>query len=482
MSLRGIIGLSALLLVACREDPGAKSTSSYSEDRRATGWHYSCPSGPITSVDRLYLDDGLYHLFYSSRPEESEAVLWGHAVSTDLYSWKEWPTSRSWDSIVPTGSRSVVADPLNRSGLGSPSSPPLLSYFTYLAEGDSKGIGLAYSLDDGASWIVEKKVKLGALVPESMPWAPRVFWWNEEGRFVATVPHTDKNEIRILESEDGWDWIQKGRFSLDGLLDPNSWDRVELFRIGESGTEITWGMLVNVISNGPNGGSATAYLIGHFDGREFRRTSGVHWLDYGPDNYSGSVLWDESDSSPLYMGVMNNSLYRYRIPEGARGTVLTLPRKLQLSESGQLLRSRPVVPIDHETEDPLVIIEGNTFRFSRDTLAPVILSFKSDKKGFSLKLKSDRNEQLSLYTVTGEGAMLLDRMSSGLTSFEPEFGNKKHYIPLAGIPENEEWEVEIYLDKNSAEVFIGGGSQVVSALVFPESPYRELSFSRSNQN
>ncbi len=479
MSLQGILRISTLLLllIACREDPGSESTSPEAGGKVTTGWHYRSPAGSISSVDRLYLEDGLYHLFYSCQPSETSAKSWGHTVSTDLYSWKDWTTSVDWDSIVPFGSRSLVSDPLNRSGLGTPDEPPLLAYFSYTeAEGDEKRVGLAHSLDGGSAWSINRTRTFKGLDSESVSSAPRVFWWGEEEKFVATVRHADRNEIRILESEDGWDWVQQGRFSFGGLLDPGSWDRAELFRISEG----AWGLLVNVLSNGPNGGSGTAYILGDFNGREFRADGGMQWLDYGPDNYSGSILWNETTSSVIYIGVMNNSLYHTRVPRDGRGYVLTLPRELHLTKTRVALNSRPVRPLGSLNSDVMerhLVVEGNAFRFTRDTLAPISLTIKPGKEGFRLNLSSVGDERLSLYTVPSSRAILLDRMSSGLTSFEPEFGNKKHYIPLEGLSESDEWEVEVYLDQSSVEVFVDGGKRVFSALVFPRSPYRELTFS-----
>ena len=63
-------------------------------------------------------------------------------------------------------------------------------------------------------------------------------------------------------------------------------------------------LIVNMNPGGPNGGSATQYFMGAFDGKTFRATQpGTRWLDYGPDNYAG-VTWTNlpAGSAPTLIG------------------------------------------------------------------------------------------------------------------------------------------------------------------------------------
>ena len=58
-------------------------------------------------------------------------------------------------------------------------------------------------------------------------------------------------------------------------------------------------MLVSINPGGPNGGSATQYFIGDFDGKKFTldaefsqqlKEDNNYWVDFGRDNYAG-VTW-----------------------------------------------------------------------------------------------------------------------------------------------------------------------------------------------
>ena len=67
-------------------------------------------------------------------------------------------------------------------------------------------------------------------------------------------------------------------------------------------------MLVSINPGGPNGGSATQYFVGDFDGHVFT-PEGIKtkWVDYGKDNYAG-VTWSNvpgEDGRRLFMGWLN---------------------------------------------------------------------------------------------------------------------------------------------------------------------------------
>ncbi|MEJ7677559.1 MAG: hypothetical protein WKG06_06750 [Segetibacter sp.] len=51
---------------------------------------------------------------------------------------------------------------------------------------------------------------------------------------------------------------------------------------------------------GPNGGSATQYFAGDFDGTTFTPYStDTKWVDYGTDNYAG-VTWSNTGDRKVF--------------------------------------------------------------------------------------------------------------------------------------------------------------------------------------
>lgn len=83
------------------------------------------------------------------------------------------------------------------------------------------------------------------------------------------------------------------------------WECPDLFKLKVEGSDASkWVMFVSINPGGSNGGSATQYFTGSFDGHRFVPESTVEkWVDWGRDNYAG-VTWSnipETDGRRLFM-------------------------------------------------------------------------------------------------------------------------------------------------------------------------------------
>jgi levanase/fructan beta-fructosidase len=106
---------------------------------------------------------------------------------------------------------------------------------------------------------------------------------------------------------------------------------VQIFPMLVDGTDdYKWVMLLS-INWRTNGGSATQYFVGDFDGKTFvervfskdvQQQKG--WLDYGRDNYAG-VTWSnisEVDGRKLFIGWMSNWDYAQKKCQQKHGEVV----------------------------------------------------------------------------------------------------------------------------------------------------------------
>ncbi|RWS19251.1 glycosyl hydrolase family 32-like protein, partial [Leptotrombidium deliense] len=98
---------------------------------------------------------------------------------------------------------------------------------------------------------------------------------------------------------------------------------------------------------GPNGGSATQYFIGTFDGEKFENINSAEktlWIDYGPDCYAGITWFGTSNKNRCFIGWMNNWNYGNNVPTTPWRGQMTIPRTLSLAEIGNdvYLISQPV--------------------------------------------------------------------------------------------------------------------------------------------
>jgi fructan beta-fructosidase len=266
------------------------------------------------------------------------------------------------------------------------------------------------------------------------------------------------------------DWTYESDFNPDWAAYGGVWECPDLFPLMTQEGEQKWVLLVSINPGGPNGGSATQYFIGDFDGRSFKTNQQeVKWLDQGTDNYAG-VTWSnvpKSDGRKIFIGWMSNWNYANVVPTRVWRSAMTISRVLSLyqHDDEQWLASRPVKEME-ELREKLVTMEGKDMTLENE-LIELVLSPKS--ADFSISFDNASGE--SLLIGKKEEELFIDRTRSGLTSFHDSFAS----IIKAPLNEIEVKKVRILLDRSSVEVFINDGQQVMTALVFPEQSYSDLS-------
>lgn len=72
-------------------------------DPHRPAFHFVSPGGWMNDPNGLTQRDGLYHLFYQYNPRGAYhgAILWGHAVSADLVTWRDEPVALTPDEDGP---------------------------------------------------------------------------------------------------------------------------------------------------------------------------------------------------------------------------------------------------------------------------------------------------------------------------------------------------------------------------------------------
>ena len=105
---------------------------------------------------------------------------------------------------------------------------------------------------------------------------------------------------------------------------------------------------MSVNPGGPNGGSATQYFIGDFDGKKFMVDENFKdemqkkhdfWADFGKDNYAG-VTWSNistSDGAKLFIGWMSNWQYANEVPTDTWRSAMTVPQGTKTRKIGRYL-------------------------------------------------------------------------------------------------------------------------------------------------
>lgn len=447
----------------------------YDEEFRPQ-YHFSPPANWMNDPNGMFYYEGEYHLFYQYYPDDIVwgPMHWGHAVSEDLVHWENLPIALYPDELGYIFSGSAVVDRNNTSGLGKDGKPPLVAIYTYhLAEGEKAGKmdyqtqGIAFSLDKGRTWekYDENPVLNNPGIKDFRD--PKVMWYEEGKCWVMSLAVKDK--ISFYTSKNLVDWEFKSDFNPGWAAYGGVWECPDLFPLTTEDGQQKWCLLVSINPGGPNGGSATQYFTGDFDGKRFRATSTkVKWLDYGVDNYAG-VTWSDipdEDGRTLFIGWMSNWLYGQEVPTEVWRSAMTLPRSLSLFENeGEFyISSTPVKELQKLRSQTKQV---NTSEIQLESEL-VEIELKPTDEDFKLVFSNEMGEEVILEKSGAE--LIFDRSNSGNTDFSEEFP-KIHNIPNLDMAFE---KIEIFLDRSSVEFFINDGQMVITELIFPSTAYTSL--------
>jgi fructan beta-fructosidase len=289
------------------------------------------------------------------------AYALGHAQSKDLFHWKEMPIALYPDSLGYIFSGSAVADVNNTSGFGKNGLIPLVAIFTnHDPKGEKSGRNdfqnqsLAYSLDDGKTWTKYEgnPVLRNTGIKDFRD--PKVMWFEQQKKWVMTLATQD--HITFFSSKDLKAWKQESEFGKERGTHGGVWECPDLFPLTLNGKKY-WVLVVNINPGGPNGGSATQYFVGDFDGQAFKPIDQkIRWVDFGPDEYAG-ITWSNTGNRKIFLGWMSNWNYANQVPTVKWRNAMTIPRELALKNiNGDIiLASEPVKEIEGIAIKPVAI-------------------------------------------------------------------------------------------------------------------------------
>lgn len=461
------------------------------KEKHRPQFHFSPPANWMNDPNGMVYHNGEYHLFYQYYPDSTVwgPMHWGHAVSKNMIDWQHLPVALYPDSLGYIFSGSAVVDSKNTSGLGSSTVPPLVAIYTYhQAEKEKAGStnyqyqGIASSTDDGRTWT---KYSQNPVLPNQGIKDfrdPKVFWHNASSKWVMALAVSD--HIEFWESSDLKSWNKLSDFGTDFGAHGGVWECPDLFEVGVEGTGSSkWVLFVSINPGGPNGGSATQYFTGSFDGKTFSAEQDkglIRWVDYGPDNYAG-VTWNNApDNRKIFFGWMSNWAYGQVVPTQLWRSANTLPRDLSLvkvngmpylkstfsKEITALHSSNGSIP-DQEIPDSIRIAAEVLPDASQAMVAATL-----EAKDFAWVLSNKLGQQVRIGFDASKNQFYIDRSQSGDLSFSESFGNIATAPRVVG---EKTIRMTMVMDVSSVEVLFDNGVTVMTAIYFPDEPLTNLS-------
>ncbi|KAJ0417657.1 glycosyl hydrolase family protein [Aspergillus carlsbadensis] len=438
----------------------------------------------------------IWHLFFQHNPTGNfwGNLSWGHATSTDLVSWDHKPVAIASADGIQAFTGTAYFDPDNLSGLGTPSDPPYLAFYTgYFPSTGVQDQRLAYSIDEGVTWlkyagnpIISKEQQEPHDITRGLETRdPKVFYHTPSSRWVMILVHGGQNKVTFWTSTNALDWTWRSDFTASDIPNLpagiNGWEVPDFFELTVQGTtQKKWVLMITPATGSPAGGNGVFAVTGSFDGEVFTADpvhpgSGAFWLDYGRD-FDGALMWENvpaNDGRVVLASVMNS--YGGHPPTHTWKGMLSFPRTLELQQVNGNLRFLQL-PVD-EIDDyawPLaditdeVLAPGQTLltNIHARTLDIKISFIPSPGSTLTLAVRKQGSQQTLIRYIQSTNKLSVDRNASGNTAYDPAAGGV-HTVTLHP-GSNGVVHLRVLVDVCSVEVFGGQGEAVISNLIFPD--------------
>lgn len=449
----------------------------YSEPHRLQ-FHFSPDSMWMNDPNGMVWYDGDYHLFYQYYPDSTVwgPMHWGHATSHDLLHWQHQPIAIYPDSLGLIFSGSAIIDNENTAGFGKDA---MVAVFTHhLMAGEQAGKkdfqyqSIAYSNDHGRTFKKYDKNPVIANPGIKDFRDPKVIWHEQSKSWILVLAAYDK--VMFYQSKDLKSWKKSSEFGIEG--DKRLWECPDIFPLEvKNSHETKWVLIVSIQKDAPNGGTATSYFVGDFDGNTFKADpTQQKWLDYGKDNYALVTFANEPNNKRIGIGWMSNWQYAQNVPTERWRSAMTLPRELTLWHKNKdyIIKSEPITSIQSLLTNTKAVHQDLYKTMTINPLSKIKLKMDRPLSGNAyIRLSNANNQYLDIGYDGKKQMYYIDRRVAGINDFSKDFAGIHYGKPIG---DNQSIDLTIYLDYASVELFADDGYCTMTEIFFPSSPFNQL--------
>jgi len=289
----GGIQVGSVLLTDTLPTPYPEIT--YEEETRPQ-FHFSSARNWINDPNGMLYYDGEYHLFFQHNPYGKRwgEMTWGHAISTDMIHWKQYPHAVHPDRLGTCFSGTAVVDVNNTAGFRTGKEQPIIAIYTAATKGPSSQC-IAYSNDRGRTFV---KYKNNPVLPNTggrTDRDPKVFWYEPAKRWIMVLYLERGRNFGFFNSRDLKTWAGP-TCKIPGFHECPEF--FELAVANEDGVK-KWVMF----DAGHN------YLVGDFDGEKFTPVQEKAHFDHGNSYYAAQTFnfMPKDDNRRIIMGWMRRT-------------------------------------------------------------------------------------------------------------------------------------------------------------------------------
>jgi fructan beta-fructosidase len=409
------------------QDDTVKEAETFYKEKNRQQFHFSSKRGWNNDSNGMVYYKGEYHLFYQHNPYGWNwgNMTWGHAVSTDSIHWTEIGDAIHPDKLGTIFSGSAVIDHGNTASFQTGDEEVMVCIYTSaggtnaLSKDQPFTQSLAYSNDRGRTWHVYE----GNPVIEHINGNnrdPKVIWHEPTKRWVMAL-YLDDRRMGFFSSPDLKSWIKNSERECFH-------ECPELFELPIDGDKSNTRWILY--------GASGHYLIGDFDGREFKpETEAINF-------HTGNCFY----ASQTYTNIPESDGRRIQIAWGQIATpgmpfnqCMLFPVELTLrsTEDGPRLFAEPIAEIRN--------IHGKKHTWANETVEPGknLLSELSGEL-FHIRGQFEVGPARQMgFTI--RGAEVLYDAGEKRISCKDKSAERK--------PKNGKIFLEILVDRNSIEIF-----------------------------
>lgn len=445
-------------------------------------FHLTGGTGWINDPNGFSVYRGEYHLFYQYYPYDVRwgPMHWGHARTRDFLHWEPLPPALAPDMPYDRDgcfSGSAVETPDGRhllmyTGVRNIGGPADCVQTQCIAWGD----GLDYEKDPGNPVLDAAALPPGGSARDFRD--PKI--WREGDRYLAVVgnrPADGSGAILLYESPDALRWTYAGTLAECRNEYGKMWECPDYFSL--DGTEVLLTSPQEMLADAPefHNGGGTLCLLGHWDAAERRLVPEARQaIDYGFDFYATQTLQTPDGRRVMIAWMQSWETSAFRPKELPFCGQMCLPRELRV-RNGRLCQT-PVRELEALRRNAVfhrnVTLKAGTAQSLpgvRGRTLDLLVTLRAGDGQLRIDLAADSRRRTSLICPAGRDTLVLDRTDSGFPYDIPTVRS----IPIG--PSSGELSLRIVLDRWSLEVFVNGGAQAASSVLYTPQEAQEIRFS-----
>ncbi len=486
--------------------------SYYYEDYRSQ-YHYTPKNGEISDIAGLVKVEDTYHNFYqySTVLDGKEISMWSHTTSKDMIKWTEKPIAFYSDEQGNVISSTIVYDEKNTSGFFDEDKNGLVAIMS-VDENSGNSLVCAYSKDEGNTWIktnsnnLQFKIKSGTSISndtlnnmEDL----QVFRYEDKWFMI-----TSGNEVNIFSSDDLLNWVLES--SSDIKISNASLFRTEVVNTfdnesnnideenGEENnqeidTEYKWVLIGdnNIYKIGEFSNENSEYIYSFIPDESYSDSNGnmniASDVDYSKIYYTGEYndenlsvnsmsiiecLSDIENFSENYMSKFNGTtslVTDIKVIENKNGDYKLSQTPINGYE--EYYNKEEIFTFNGEVSDRDSNILGN-LEYSSYIIDATITPNGSSVAGFNILMGENEKTTINYYSVTKE--FTIDRSKSGEIKTNTEKIITESLRDI--VNEDGSFDVKIYVDNSTIEIYLDDNTLVCSFNVYPEIESDKMEF------